>query len=178
MSEFTFAKRTLMSGGHGFHFATPPPVDVAHSKQFQHPKPEPTIYAVLARAQHGDFGAFAELLRVMYEHDDAWVWGVCTELLSHAAPASLLRQLPELLRTPRDAVDPEDVDRDANAQWCIEILSLSNYAWTIPKILDLYRGIGDKQRFGSGCFMLSRLLEPEFGPIFEGPKRVPRDPDD
>src|SRR5690606_35516345 len=114
-----------------------------------------TIYTVLAQAREGNFAHVDELLRVMYEHDDAWVWISCAILLPRFAPGSLLRALPELVRVPKDASDPEGVDKDTNAQYVCEMLSLSNYVWTIPVILDLYRNISDKQRFCSATFMMS-----------------------
>ncbi|NVB36548.1 hypothetical protein G6O69_01800 [Pseudenhygromyxa sp. WMMC2535] len=164
-----------MSGGRGFHWASPPPADVGAEHNLRSEKPEPVIYAVLARARAGDFSCFHHLVRTMEAHDDAWVWGVGAELLSHAAPTSLLRSLPSTLK-------PVEQDfpawADVHAQWTIEILGMSNYLWTAPVIFDLYRGIENKLKYSSACFMLSRLLEPEWGPVFFGPEELPPHPDE
>ncbi|WP_181197383.1 hypothetical protein [Enhygromyxa salina] len=86
-----------------------------------------------------------------------------------------MRSLPAVLQPPvRGFSDWADV----HAQWTLEILGKSNYLWTAPVIFDLYRGIEDKLKYSSACFMLSRLLEPEWGPVFEGPKEIPPQPDE
>lgn len=165
----------LIAMEHGFHWASKPPTDVAANHNLFSDQPEPVIYAVLARAREGDFGCFQHLIRVMETHDSAWVWGVAQLLLSHAAPASLLRALPSSLQSPaRDSPAWADV----HAQWTLEILGKSNHLWTAPVILELYRGIENKLEYSAACFMLSRLLEPEWGPVFDGPQEIPPDPDE
>ncbi|KIG19000.1 hypothetical protein DB30_06611 [Enhygromyxa salina] len=176
MKDFKFAKHTLL--GSGFHFTSPPPPDILDVRNFSDPRPDATVYTVLAQAREGNFAHVEELLRLMHEYDDAWVLISCAILLPRFASGSLLRALPERVRVPRDAVDPDGVDKDSTAQYICEALSLSNYVWTIPVILDLYRGISNKQRFSAATFMMSRLMEPEWGEIFDGPELEPRDPDE
>ena len=176
MREFTFAKDTLSPGQLSFHWASPPPADIASEKNLRSERPELVLYAVLARVREGDFTCFDHLLHTMEAHDDGWVWGCGQMLLSHAAPASVLRTLPTTLRTPAISNHPDDPD--AHAQWLLEILSHSNYAWTVPLMFELYRGIENKLKFGAAEFMISRLIEPTPGPIMEGPHEIPPNPDD
>jgi hypothetical protein len=162
----SYSSYLLVPQGTPFHFTAEPPADIAASHHLTGSDPDSAICAVLARAQQGDFSHVRELVRVMKEHNEAWVWSHCTGLLAHAGSAADFRLLATAFSREIDNQD------GVMLEYMIEILAESTLLWTIPHIVDYHRRMlpENRLRYCGVVKRLSFMLEAEKGEVAKGPK--------
>jgi hypothetical protein len=164
-----FARRTFLSRGDGFQFASDPPARLSSPEALTAADPWEVMCALLIRLRRGDSSELGRVIDLMEHLDDANVWIAGGALLSYAAPYSLLRRFVEKFQGGAFVrAEP------AILVWFCEILSESLGFWTIPVITDIYRRIPDTNTKLAVEVLLSQLLEDESGPIYKGPKETLR----
>lgn len=162
------SEHLILAHGTTFHFSAPPPPDVDSSHHLTGSDPDAAICAVLARTQQGDFSHLRELVRLMKEHREAWVWGHCAGLLAYTGSAADFRLLVE---TFNDEIESQ---KGSTIEWIIEILAMSTLLWTVPHIVDYHRRMlpGDRLRYCGAVKRLSFMLEAEKAEVAEGPENL------
>lgn len=164
MSNPSYRESLLLERGSGFHFASPPPEDFFTEKYLEGSNPKEVIAAVLGNARAGNFGVFDHLLRLMQRDDSALTWNACTNLLSYAAPYSVIKRLLESFH------EEVYVRHDGGTQsYMCRILGGCKALWAVPVILDIFSLVKDLGRRDYIPIYLSYLLEEERGPISDGP---------
>jgi hypothetical protein len=160
------SRHLLTPSGTAFHFTEQPPADVGSSHHLAGDEPDAAICAVLARAQQGDFSHIRQIIRLMKEHDSAWVWSHCSGLLAYAGSADDFRLL---VATFNREIANQD---GATIEWIIEILAESTLLWTVPHIIDYHRRMlpDDRLRYCGAVERLSFMLEAEQGDVAKGPE--------
>jgi hypothetical protein len=160
----TYSQFLLLARGSGFHFPAPPPEDILRPHYLESPDSKVVIAAVLAHARAGNFGVFDHLLRLMQRDDSAVTWNACANLLSYAAPYSVINKLLQITH------DEVYVRRDEGSQWYMcRILYGCKGLWTVPVMLDIFSLVTDREGLESIPIYLSYLLEKERGSIADGP---------
>lgn len=156
----------LVPSGTSFHFTAQPPADVGSARHLLGSDPDAAICAVLVHAQRGDFSHIRQLIRLMKEHDSAWVWSHSSVLLAYAGSAADFRLLVETFRAEIDQQD------GATIEWIVEILAESTLLWTVPHIIEQHRRMipADRLRYCGAVKRLSFMLEAEQGEVAKGPE--------
>jgi hypothetical protein len=123
---------------------------------------------ILDRAKRGDFTDTPSLLDVFFSTENRLLRDACCQLLGDAGSTEAIRKTAMLLRARFADLDPiggDDALDLANA------LAVHGQLLFIPEILLIFEwnlGLSDSRIF---ALLLSRMLEMEWGPIAQCPRR-------
>ncbi|NVJ24187.1 MULTISPECIES: hypothetical protein [Myxococcus] len=161
-----YLRRTFIEIGDGLHFSSPPPPHVAELRNLSSRDPWQVLPCALANLQQGRFEVATRLVHLMHESQDAEVWDACTLMLSFAAPYSVLLQW--WVGSLRRLLGPE---RSPHIQrYFCEVLAHSALTGGVPLLIEIYRGLEDRDVKAQLEVYLSQLLEEQPGPIWKGPR--------
>lgn len=144
----------------GYQFASEASVNLLASDALHHENPWVVLGAVLARAKQGQFTSLALLLDCVKRSDHALLWSACFELLGDAGPSTLLRNMVERLR--KEVFEKQDFGYQLHVS---RAFHQSLLLWTVPEMLAMYGNTVHRGEIEVISVFLSRLLEPDFGPI-------------
>lgn len=160
----TYLRRTFLELGDGFHFSSSPPPDIADERYLRSSDPWDVLACVLARLQRGQLQAVDMLVDLMRHHDDAGVWNACAQLIGFAGR----RQLLEVLMN-----EYADQLHDRGVQIYVSTALVNGCGlWSVPHLLAMHAATIDDNARMHLEFDLSRLIEPEPGPICSGPEQI------
>ena len=144
----------------GYRFAEPPGVDLLAASTLADGNPWIVFAAALERAKQGRFDGLPVLLRAMRSFKDDVFWRYCAELVGDAGSSVLLK---DFVRDFRDEL--LDAGEPAYQVELAHAFQQSMRLWTVPLILKMYLDSGKREQTGVLSVFLSRLMEPELGPI-------------
>ena len=161
-----YLRHSLLESGYGFHFAVPPPADVADLRYLTSNDPWRVVSCVMAHLQQGRFDVSWRLVSLLHQERDADVWNACATLLSYAAPYSVIR---EFEAASEKLLEPVNHNPYARRYFC-EVLACSAGVWGVPHLIRHYRELKDRKVEAEVEYYISKVLEAEPGPIARGPR--------
>lgn len=144
----------------GYRFLEEPSVNLLSAAALTNGNPWIVFAAVLERAKFGQFDTLPLLLETMRSYEDDVFWRYCAELIGDAGPSGLLKVFAQRFR--------EDLLNSERPIYQVELghaFRQSMQLWSVPLILKMYLDSNHRDQTGILTVFLSRLLEPELGPI-------------
>jgi hypothetical protein len=158
----TYLRGTFLELENGFHFASPPPADVISDRYLNSSDPGDVLACVLARCQQGSFDAVSRLLDVLRREDSAVVTNACCQLIGFTGGRRLLEQI---VQQYAGELDDPGVQHDVPAA-----IVNAGALWAVPHLLAMHEVAVDVHARISLEQRLSLLLEPDSGPVWQGPE--------
>lgn len=144
----------------GYHLSAKPSIDLMLPAALDHTNPWFVLAAVLARAKHGRFEELPRLMDRIDRHRELTFWRACFDLLGDAGSSLVQRQLID--RCEENLFVNKDLAYQTHVP---KSLSCSMLLWTAPEMMEIYLASRARKETGFITVFLSRLLEPQFGPI-------------
>jgi hypothetical protein len=155
-----YLSRTFLEVGNGFHFASPPPTDIADLAYLKSGDWQEVLACVLANLQQGNFSVATVPGHLLETIDAPGLWVACTNLIGFAAPMSEVRHCVQNMSSK--------VSSGLRFYLCKAAMA-SGGVWAVQAILGAYPVTSDPDTRRFLAHALSWLLEEEPGPIWDGP---------
>ena len=146
---------TFMFDALGYKYSEPPPMDLLSPTSLHHSSPWVVLAAIMERAKKGDFDHMPRLGKMIDPKGDAFLVGICFQLLGDIGTEGAVRTLLPLMTHENDEFV---VDACRAAQHC-------GYLWLVQFIFEAWGRVkrnDDKQTLKR---ILSEMLEEDRGPI-------------
>lgn len=144
----------------GYRFLEAPAVDLLSAAALADGNPWIVFAGALERAKLGRLDGLEALVPAMRSFEDDVFWRYCAELLGDAGSTALLKRFALQFRD-----DLLDAARPVYQVELAHAFVQSMLLWSVPLMLKMYLDSDRREQTGVLTVFLSRLLEPELGPI-------------
>lgn len=150
--EPSFIQGTFSWSERGYHWASPPPIDLLDESSLRHADPWICIASHLEHTKAGHAPPLGPLIRFTTAQYAPAIISACLDLLADAGTEEDALLLVDVMHDESRA----SYDRLAAASACVH----TGFTWAADALLELWRGCKIRDR-GAVSFLLSELLEEE-----------------